>query len=284
MAFPIIPILLLGVVGGGLALAFAKGGKGSDKTVVKNGVEYGPQCRSVKVIDPEKWMASAFDAMLAAAKKVKPSDRAIDALASIYAAALPGPGCNWSSSSFECTMIDPTGKQVEWSSVRALLGDMSAQEADESGVLTEFFQVPQQQSGGPQGAPLSDRDLGFKFLAVRGLIRTVMPTGVVAPYNPPAGAAGWVTGQREYYSYKSPRRKDTVYIMMTRNGSKWPWAVYIDAAAKVMLVEANAEQTPWNSANYHGFDDNTDTTGALRSAMEMIDWGGPDRLYSSYAG
>jgi hypothetical protein len=279
MAFPIIiPILLL--VGGGIALAVSKGGT---KLGGKNmpGVTYGPNCSFVQVTDPVMWANATMSTMVAYAEGLEPNDPALEAVSELMQIGIGGTKCSWATDGSFDTEIRPTaGPSQRWSTVISILKGKTMQEAMDDG---SFDAVQPGTQGGMQGAPLQpSRLLGnsFKIAMLNAAIRTLYAPGVVAPYNPPAPLV-FKKNELEFYSYKSPSRKDTVYIPIAfhKSSGTWVWGIYADPSVKVKLVEANAAQTPWDSTIYGGDFGDTSILSALQSAMAMVDWGGPNNLF-----
>jgi hypothetical protein len=138
MAFPLLPLLL--VAGAGAAVyALTQGSGPSNKTVVKHGVQHGPMCSTIKVVDMaaySKFLEGRKPQLDALGQTFTPATRARDALVAVMQLILPGPGCNWADPSFDSAITDPTGGDVtHWAQMRGMFGDMTLMAALEAGMF-----------------------------------------------------------------------------------------------------------------------------------------------------
>lgn len=139
MAFPLIPLLLVAAAGGAVYVAVTKSNAPSNQPVVKHGVEYGPQCSSVKVVDMQVFNQHLMSKKVqidALGNTLTPATKARDALAAVMQLMLPGPGCSWADPSFDTAIVDPTGGDVvRWQQLIGAFGDQTFADALENGAF-----------------------------------------------------------------------------------------------------------------------------------------------------
>ena len=144
MAFPILPLLLLGAaIGGGALLVKSAGRKGAP------GLSYGPNCSWVKVIDQEaygSWMVSQMEKFIAFAKSIDASSPAEPTVRKAFQLMIPGPGCSWATDgSFDCELIRPDGDSMRYSQILAKIRGKTAGEAND--ILEDLVPHKQGSSG-----------------------------------------------------------------------------------------------------------------------------------------
>ncbi len=151
---PFLPFLIFGGVVAVAATLVVKGS--SNKTLtektIRNGVEYGPQCGTLRIVDPityMKWVEPKLKQLGEAS--FNPDMPAKEGFKKIVKTIFPGPGCSWATDgSFNCRFLMHDGQvDTEWLTLINKVEGMSFGQAVSEGILLSVDGMQSSTTGRP---------------------------------------------------------------------------------------------------------------------------------------